>query len=123
MAKNDLMHGNTSLLVLSLIEQRDMYGYQIRQELSRRSNEVFQVKEGSLYGPLYRMFERKLISSKKIMAGEKRFRNYYHIEDAGREYLKYGLAEISTVFSGVHSLLNYEKNEQNDGKDNYEEDD
>ena len=40
MAKNDLMHGNTSLLVLSLIEQRDMYGYQIIKELKRKSENV-----------------------------------------------------------------------------------
>ena len=41
MAKNDLLHGNTELLVLSLLDAQDMYGYQIIRELKQRSENVF----------------------------------------------------------------------------------
>lgn len=119
----NLRAGMVELLILKLLTEQDMYGYQIRQELYHRTNGAFQVKEGSLYGPLYRMFERKLISSDKVLVGEKRFRNYYHIEEAGREYLEYGLAEFSRVFFGVQSLLNYKKDGQSDEDTEYEEDD
>ena len=101
-----LFSGSMTMLVLKLLEEKDMYGYEIRQALATRTNGAFTIKEGSLYGPLYRMHERKLISSYKETVGEKRFRNYYHIEDAGREYLRYGIGEIKTVFAGVRSLLN-----------------
>ena len=74
------------------------------------------MKQASLYGPLYRMSSRGLISSHKEMAGEKRFRMYYHIEDKGREYLEYGKEQINLVFSGVMNLLNWGNDKNDSGK-------
>ena len=50
------------------------------------------------------------------MAGEKRFRMYYHIEDKGREYLEYGKEQINLVFSGVMNLLNWGNDKNDSGK-------
>lgn len=111
--EENVRSGLVELLILHLLTEEDMYGYQIRQELARRTDGAFIMKEGSLYGPLYRMSERKLISSHKEMAGEKRFRNYYHIEPAGRQYLEYGKKEIEFVFAGVFKLFGWQ--EENDG--------
>lgn len=107
--EENVRSGLVELLILHLLTEEDQYGYQIRQELNRRTNGAFVMKEGSLYGPLYRMHERKLISSHKEMAGEKRFRNYYHIEPAGREYLEYGKKEIEFVFSGVFQMFGWQE--------------
>lgn len=101
--------GLVELLILHLLTEEDMYGYQIKQELRRRTNGAIVMKEGSLYGPLYRMHKRNLISSYNQQVGERRIRNYYHIEDAGREYLAYGKREIDYVFAGVNQLLNWSK--------------
>ena len=49
------------------------------------------------------------------MAGEKRFRNYYHIEKPGKEYLDYGKEQIKFVFSGVQMLMGLQ--EDSDGKE------
>ena len=104
--EENVRSGLVELLILHLLTEEDMYGYQIRQELAKRTDDAFVMKEGSLYGPLYRMSERKLISSHKEMAGEKRFRNYYHIEPAGREY---GKKEIKFVFAGVFKLFGWQE--------------
>ena len=37
------------MLVLSLLENENMYGYQMIKELSRKSKELFELKEGTLY--------------------------------------------------------------------------
>ena len=37
-----LIAGSSTLLVLTLLESGDMYGYQMIEELSRRSNDAFQ---------------------------------------------------------------------------------
>lgn len=103
--EENVRSGIVELLILNLLCERDMYGYEIRQELCDRTNGAYLMKEGSLYGPLYRMVNRNLISGDKRMAGEKRFRVYYHIEDAGREYLKYGREQIQFVFTGANQLL------------------
>lgn len=104
--------GIVELLVLRLLCERDMYGYEIKQMLSNRTNGAFVMKEASLYGPLYRMASRGLVTTHREMAGEKRFRVYYHIEDRGREYLAYGEEQIRFVFGGVMNLLEW-KTEEN----------
>ena len=38
-----LVAGSSTLLVLSLLEHGDLYGYQMIEELARRSNDVFQM--------------------------------------------------------------------------------
>lgn len=107
--EENVRSGIVELLILHLLCERDMYGYEIRQFLSQRTGGAYEMKEGSLYGPLYRMSSRGLISSYKKMAGEKRFRMYYHIEESGREYLAYGKEQIDFVFAGVMTLLNWKE--------------
>lgn len=103
--QENIKSGLIEVLILSLLSTEDMYGYQIKTELANRTDQAFLVKEGSLYGPLYRMEERKLISSRKELVGEKRFRNYYHIENSGKEYLEYAVKEFQSVFSGSYNLI------------------
>ena len=97
--------GLVEILILALLSTEEMYGYRIKSELAKRTDNAIIVKEGSLYGPLYRMEERKLISSRKELVGEKRFRNYYHIEPAGKEYLEYAVKEFKTIFGGAYNLI------------------
>ena len=49
----ELMKGSTSILILTLLKSEDMYGYQITQELERRSDSTFEMKEGTLYPMLH----------------------------------------------------------------------
>ena len=44
-----LLAGSTGMLLLKLLEQEDMYGYQMIEELRRRSNHTFDLKSGTLY--------------------------------------------------------------------------
>ena len=100
--------GIVELLILHLLSRHDMYGYEIRKLLAQRTDNAFEMREASLYGPLYRMSSRGLISSYKKLVGEKRFRVYYHLEETGQQYLEYGKEQINYVFSGVMNLLNWE---------------
>ena len=103
--QENIKSGLIETLILSLLSTEDMYGYQIKTELANRTNQAFLVKEGSLYGPLYRMEERKLISSRKELVGQRRFRNYYHLENAGKEYLQYSIKEFQVIFGGSYNLI------------------
>lgn len=108
--------GLVEILILALLTTEDMYGYKIKMELAERTNQAVIVKEGSLYGPLYRMEQRKLISSRKVLVGEKRVRNYYHIEASGREYLDYAVKEFRFIFSGAANLIEGCQLDENKGK-------
>ena len=52
-----LTSGSTKLLLMKLLEQQDMYGYQMIEELRRRSDHTFDLKSGTLY-PLLHSLEQ-----------------------------------------------------------------
>ena len=58
--------GVMSLVVLALLEREDMYGYQLVEEVSKRSGGLITTQEGSLYPVLYKLEDAGLISSRKI---------------------------------------------------------
>ena len=53
-----LLAGSTTMLVLKLLDGQDMYGYQMIEELSRRSERAFALKTGTLYPLLHRSKKR-----------------------------------------------------------------
>ena len=85
--RRDLMKGSTDSLLLYLISQQPMYGYQIIKELEEKSQGYFKFKEGTLYPALHRLERVGLILGKwQVLAGERQ-RRYYHITDKGRATL------------------------------------
>ena len=101
----NLKFGVVEILILTLLTEEEMYGYRIKTELKKRTDNAIVVKEGSLYGPLYRMEERGLISHRRELVGEKRFRNYYFIEPAGREYLDFARKQFRAIYGGADQLM------------------
>lgn len=97
--------GLLELWILSLLAERDMYTYEIRQELIKRSQNTFRLKDGSMYGPMYRMRKRGLISARQVTVGERRIRMYYHLEGSGRLYLCYAAERFRTIFRLTDALL------------------
>ena len=49
MNNKTLTYGNADMLVLKLLDNQDMYGYEIIEQLSKQSNNVFKLSAGSLY--------------------------------------------------------------------------
>ncbi len=59
----ELLKGSIALLILKLLSERDMYGYQIIQESVRRSQNAFEFKEGTLYPALHQLHKRGYLRS------------------------------------------------------------
>ena len=102
-----LMAGSSTMLILSLLEGGDMYGYQMIEELSRRSNDTFQMKEGTLYPILHALEKEKCLSSYQQEAPTGRQRNYYKLTKKGKVVLDEKRAEWAAFHSGVESVLSH----------------
>lgn len=100
-----LMAGSSTLLVLSLLEKGDLYGYQMIEELARRSNHTFEMKEGTLYPILHTLEKEKCLSSYEQQAPTGRKRKYYHLTGRGRELLGEKKEEWSRFHQGVEQVL------------------
>ena len=82
--KRDWLLGNIEPLLLYLIFEDPMYGYQIIRELEIRSHSYFKFKEGTLYPVLHRLEKEGLIRGQWQVLPSGRQRKYYHITDKGR---------------------------------------
>lgn len=101
----NVKRGSVELLLLTLLQKEDMYGYQLAQELESRSGGRYSLQESSMYPILYRMMDKGLISDKQVLVGKRRTRVYYHLEDKGREYLAQIRMEYLTLCKGILQIL------------------
>jgi len=94
--QHQMRKGSTPLLILSLLAEQPMYGYQIARELEQRSEGYFEMKEGLLYPALHRMEQEGLLKSEWRRVGGSRRRRYYSITDKGKKVLADSVAEWTT---------------------------
>ena len=85
--RRELTKGSADSLLLCLIGQQPMYGYQIVKELEKRSQGYFKFKEGTLYPALHRLEKAGLTLGKWQLLSNGRPRRYYHITAKGRSKL------------------------------------
>ena len=96
-----LMAGSSTMLILSLLEGSDMYGYQMIEELARRSNDAFQMKEGTLYPILHGLEKNGCLTAYQQEAPTGRVRKYYHITKKGKSLLDEKRTEWDAFRQGV----------------------
>ena len=83
-----LMTGSTTLLILRLLSEGEMYGYEMIQELSRRSEKAFELREGTLYPILHELENQGCVESSVQNAGGGRQRRYYRLTEKGMGMLR-----------------------------------
>lgn len=81
-----LVSGSTGLLVLNLLSEKDMYGYEMIEALEQKSNCVFELKAGTLYPLLHGLEAQEALASYEKEVGGKT-RKYYRITKTGRKLL------------------------------------
>ena len=101
----ELLKGSTSILVLSLLQKNEMYGYQIIKEMELKSSGVFSFKEGTLYPILHNLEEENLVESFWKDGENLRKRKYYRITKKGRGALKEKEEEWTLFTSTVNKII------------------
>jgi len=82
-----LINSNTKMLILKLLEEEDMYGYQMIEQLDKRSNNIFALKAGTLYPLLHGLEKMELICSYDDRVEGARVRKYYSLTKKGKREL------------------------------------
>ena len=100
-----LMNISISMLLLKLLEEKDMYGYEMIKELDFRSENVFSLKEGTLYPVLHALETDGAIESYEKVAETGRVRKYYHITQTGTKILAEKTKEWSTYQNAVNQVI------------------
>ena len=98
------LNGVPELLVLRLLAGREMYGYQIVEEIRTQSGEALSFGEGCIYPYLHYLEAEKQVSSRRREV-DGRSRNYYQLTPRGRKRLEELTSEWKRVTAGVSLLM------------------
>lgn len=101
----ELMKGSTSILILSLLDKEDMYGYQIIQELKTLSKNVFELKEGTLYPMLHSLENERAIEAYWFDTDQGKRRKYYRITEIGKRLLIDKKAQWQTYTTAMDAVI------------------
>lgn len=103
-----LLTGSTTTLILKLLEEKDMYGYEMIETLSNKSDHTFDLKAGTLYPILHTLEKNELVKSYEEKADNERTRKYYHLTSKGKNLLKKKHQEWIEYSNAVNKVLNGE---------------
>ena len=102
---SDLVRSTAAPIVLRLVSERPMYGYEIIKVVNERTDGAFEWKEGTLYPCLHRLEGAKLIKSEWRTAPNGRRRKYYGVTRKGAAVLAEKVSEWRAFSMDVSGLL------------------
>lgn len=105
--EKSLLSGSTPMLILSLLRNGDMYGYEMVAELAKRSDNTFLLKEGTLYPLLHTLEKNGWVRSYTKESANGRERKYYTLTSSGREQLEYREQEWRLFSEKVDAVLRH----------------
>ncbi|MEF9953243.1 MAG: PadR family transcriptional regulator [Peptostreptococcaceae bacterium] len=100
-----LLSGSTTTLILKLLEEKDMYGYEMIETLANKSDNTFDLKAGTLYPILHNLEKNECLESYEKKSNNDRTRKYYHITSKGKKLLVEKEAEWNQYSSAVNKIL------------------
>ncbi len=85
---SDVLRGHLESIILTLIKEKDRYGYEIVNEIKARTDGSFVMKEATLYAMVQRLERKEVIDSYIGDKSHGKKRRYYTITPLGKAYLK-----------------------------------
>jgi PadR family transcriptional regulator, regulatory protein PadR len=102
----EVLKGHIDTLILSLLHTRDMYGYELAKIVREKSEEQFELKEGTLYLSLKRLEKNEWISSYwGAEQGPGGRRKYYKLTPLGEEGFEEKRAEWKFIKKIIDSFI------------------
>ena len=105
----ELIKGTLSLIILSLLSRRAMYGYEIVTTVKEETDGVFEWKAGSLYPSLHKLEKDGMIRGQWEGEPDSRQRKYYHLTEAGRAALAEKEESWSQLCRAINQIMEKSK--------------
>lgn len=93
----EIKKGSIDILIISLIAKRDMYGYEIAKTIKDKSNNLYEMGEGTLYSALKRLEKNDTLEFYWGDSESGARRKYYRITDTGKKVLEEKMNEWNEV--------------------------
>lgn len=99
-----LISGSMAMMILRLLSEKDMYGYEMIDTLRQRSQNVFELKAGTLYPLLHSLEDKHFLTcyEQEVLG---KTRKYYRITKEGKKYLEEKRSEWQEYSRAVTNVL------------------
>ena len=94
------------MLLLCILKKQDCYGYEITKLIKEYSDNLLDIKSGTMYPILCKLQEEGIVSSYEEIAN-KNLRVYYHLEPSGLEKLQNLINEYREMINGIENIINH----------------
>lgn len=101
-----LTKGSVELLILSILDEEELYGYEIAKRIEGRSARLLRFRRSSIYPVLARMEKRGWVS-RRWTSGKRR-RCFYNLTEEGSEALEQQRVEWRVFTTAVNLVLDPE---------------
>ena len=102
--ERELMRGAGPIAVLKLLSAQSMYGYQLVETLTKKSDGVLAMGQSTLYPMLYNLEAKGLIEADWQDAPNGRQRKYYNLTTKGKRKLKADLDAWKKLTGAMNNL-------------------
>lgn len=102
--EKSLVSGSMTMLILKLLSEKDMYGYEMIDTLRQKSQNVFELKAGTLYPLLHSLEEKGFLAVYEQEIGGKT-RKYYRLTKQGGKFLEKKTEEWKEYREAVSNVL------------------
>lgn len=103
----DLLRGHTDAIILTLLKEKDSYGYELNQKLTEISNNMFSLTEATLYTTFKRLENNGYLTS-YWLDGINTKRKYYSITKEGLSFLKVHEIAFKDAYKILRKVFNNE---------------
>lgn len=101
--ETELMRGAGPVALLKILERGEMYGYELVEAITRRSDGLLSMGQSTLYPMLYNLEAKRLITS-RWLEREGRERKYYRLTEGGKRALAKATQEWQQLARAMHAL-------------------
>jgi PadR family transcriptional regulator PadR len=101
----DILKGHTLTIILSLLAEQPMYGFQMAKEIRRRSGGTLDFKEGLLYPALHQLEKDGLAETEWRPAERGSERKYYFLTPKGKKEAKRLRARWALFTQAVNQVM------------------
>ena len=101
----ELIPGTLDILVLKTLTWGPMHGYDIVEEIHRRTGSRLRVEEGALYPALHRLERKGLLLAEWGLSSNNRRARFYKLTPKGRAHLRAETTSWIAYANAVTALL------------------
>lgn len=91
-------------IILKILSEKDLYGYQISTELKQLSDDFFSIKTGTLYPLLRTMVSNGLLDTYELEIQEQK-RTFYTVTNSGLKYLETAIREWELYSEKIKNIF------------------